>query len=109
MIAPKDYTLIKLSRTERSKKKGKDRKIYSITLLGIIELLKTKKDDATDFVQFTDKLARSNPALLPLVFGKWHLFDQNQKIIISLKLRDFVRNAPSCLNELTMNTDAVSY
>jgi DNA-binding PadR family transcriptional regulator len=99
--------LIQLSRTENSKKKGKDRKIYTITLLGIIELLKTKVRQTKDFVELTNKMAALHPELLPLVFGKWQLFDENQKILVSLRLEDFVRQSPSHLNTLTMNTKAL--
>jgi DNA-binding PadR family transcriptional regulator len=99
--------LIQLSRTESSRKKGKDRKIYNITLLGIIELLKTRVRQTKDFVELTDKMAALHPEVLPLVFGKWQLFDENQKILISLRLEDFVRQAPSHLNTLTTNTKAL--
>jgi hypothetical protein len=97
--------LIQLSRTEHSKKKGKDRKIYTVTLIGIIELLKTQAHYTSDFISLVDKLAVKYPTLLPLVFGKWHLFEQNnQKILVALKLRDVVRQASSHLNELTGNS-----
>ena len=97
--------LIQLSRTEHSKKKGKDRKIYTVTLIGIIELLKTKAHDTLGFIGLVDKLAAKYPALLPLVFGKWQFFEQNnQKILVALKLRDVVRQASSHLNELTGNS-----
>ncbi|MGD6806813.1 MAG: hypothetical protein ACQCN4_07620 [Candidatus Bathyarchaeia archaeon] len=99
--------LVQLSRTENSKKKGKDRKIYTITLLGIIELLKTKVGQAKDFVEFTDKMAVLHPEVLPLVFGKWPLFDENQKVLLSLRLVDFVRQAPSHLNTLTTNVNVL--
>jgi DNA-binding PadR family transcriptional regulator len=99
--------LIQLSRTENSKKKGKDRKIYIITLLGIIELLKTKEPRSKDFVELTDKMAMLHPEVLPLVFGKWQLFDENQKILISLRLDEFVRQSPSHLNTIVMNTRAL--
>jgi DNA-binding PadR family transcriptional regulator len=99
--------LIQLSRTESSKKKGKDRKIYKITLRGIIELLKVREHKTKDFVDFTDKMAVLHPTLLPLVFGKWQLFDENQKILLSLNLEDFVRQAPSQLNTLTVDTKAL--
>jgi hypothetical protein len=99
--------LIQLSRTENSKKKGKDRKIYTITLLGIIELLKTKVRQTADFVELTNKMAALHPELLPLVFGKWQLYDENQKILISLRLEGFVRQSPSHLNTLTVNTKAL--
>jgi DNA-binding PadR family transcriptional regulator len=99
--------LIQLSRTENSKKKGKDKKIYVITLLGIIELLKTKERRSKDFIEFTDKMAVMHPKVLPLVFGKWQLFDENQKVLISLRLDEFVQQAPSHLNTLVMNTKAL--
>jgi hypothetical protein len=52
-------------------------------------------------------MATLHPEVLPLVFGKWKLFDENQKILISLRLEDFVRQAPSHLNTLTTNTKAL--
>jgi hypothetical protein len=74
-------------------------------LLGIIELLKTKVGQAKDFFEFTDKMAVLHPEVLPLVFGKWQLFDENQKVLLSLRLVDFVRQAPSHLNTLTTNVN----
>ncbi len=97
--------LIQLSRTENSRKRGKDRKIYAITLLGIIELLKTKVGQTKDFVQLTDRMAQLHPKALPLIFGKWQFFDQNQKILLSLRLKDVVKQTRSHMYTLTSDPD----
>jgi DNA-binding PadR family transcriptional regulator len=100
--------LVQLYRTENSKKKGKDRKIYTITLLGIIELLKAKAGDTKDFAEYTNKMAVLHPSILPLVFGKWQIFNENQKVLLSLRLKDYVQQAPSHLNTIAAGNDATS-
>ena len=70
--------LIQLSRTERSKKKGKDRKIYSLTIFGLIALLKIiAKLKPEEFKKKIDELAGKYETMLPLLFGKWSFFENN--------------------------------
>jgi len=60
--------LVKVDRTVASKKKGKDKKIYRLTLTGLVSALSHK--DAWEHI---DTIAEKHPDLL-LTFKKWKFF-----------------------------------
>jgi len=68
------YDLIQLARTEPAKKGGKDRKIYTLTLEGLVALLKIPGVFEPELM---DTLATNYPDSLPLIFGKWQLFQKH--------------------------------
>lgn len=71
--------MIQLLRLETPKKKGKERKIYGLTSLGLIQYLKYAQEAAPakkDFEDYLEQLAVKHEKLLPLVFGKWRLFEK---------------------------------
>lgn len=70
----KERGLIKLQRTERSNKKGKERNIYTLTLVGLIEILRYK-----NIYEYIDVVAKNYGELFPLVFGKWQFFTEKGK------------------------------
>lgn len=78
--------LIKVSRTEPSTKKGKDRKVYTLTMAGLIEILKYKNPYET-----IDLIAENYAEVFPLVFGKWAFFNkEGQRSIAIERLKDTV-------------------
>jgi hypothetical protein len=87
----KKVEYIRLVRTEPSKKGGKEKKIYAITLIGLLRYLSStvEKLGESEF----DVIAAAHPDLLPLIFGKWDFFNKNNvKNIIFNGLIDFVKN-----------------
>ncbi|MEM0489468.1 MAG: hypothetical protein QW707_09790 [Candidatus Bathyarchaeia archaeon] len=86
------FGLIRLARTEPVKKGGKDCKIYTLTLHGLVALLKMMPDlDEADL----DVLAANYPDLLPLIFGKWQLFQtHNLKGLIITRLLEAIKIYP---------------
>lgn len=72
--------LIKVSRTEPSEKKGKDRKIYTLTMAGLIEILKY-----TAPYEMIDLVAENYAEMFPLVFGKWSFFEKEGQRDIAIE------------------------
>jgi DNA-binding MarR family transcriptional regulator len=68
---------IRLVRTEASEKGGKEKKIYTLTLkglmniFGVIDLSKFREPKLSEWI---DKAAENSGYLLPLVLGKWHYY-----------------------------------
>jgi DNA-binding PadR family transcriptional regulator len=61
--------LIRLSRTEESKKGGKDRNIYTLTEHGLLYALAF-----SDVWQDIDKVASNYHDMIPLIFGEWDFY-----------------------------------
>ncbi len=75
MLTPLEESwYISLVRTEPSKKGGKEKKIFSIDLEGLIYLLSWKRSYAYLNSEYLDIVAATHPNLLPLIFGKWQFF-----------------------------------
>ena len=68
-------TQIRLLRTEPSEKGGKERKIYTITLPGLLRILKESvmRNIILEEPKYIPQIAKSHPELL-LTFEKWPLF-----------------------------------
>lgn len=76
---------ITLARTQPAKKRGKERKIYTLTLTGLTEFLawiaKDLKNNKQNFnADGLDPIAKNYANLLPLIFGKWGLL-QGKKVL----------------------------
>lgn len=88
------HGLIHLDRTEPARKGGKDRKIYKITLLGLIEILKIP-----DVFNNIDIIAQNFPDSLPLIFGKSEFFKTHGfKNLVVERLRKTLRQEISVLS-----------
>jgi len=95
------YGLIHLLKTEPAKKGGKERKIYTLTLDGLIALLKLPH--IFDDPDIIDTLANNFPHLLPLVFGKWSFFKKaGVKDIIVDNLKKTIENMPNPFYSMVM-------
>lgn len=83
--------LVKVDREERSRKRGKDKKIYTLILFGLIEVLK----DREAFVAI-EKISENWSELLPLILGKWRFFKaQGCEKIIAPRLLRAAKQEPS--------------
>ena len=69
LIDLKQDKLIRLNRTEKSQKKGKDKNIFELTEWGLLYALAN-----ADLWQEIDKVASNYGAKLPLIFGKWDFY-----------------------------------
>ena len=98
--ALEQYGFIALARTEQAKKNGKDRKIYTLTLQGLSELMgvvSRKMRDQVDVDSLT-KIAGNFKHLLPLVFGKWEFFmEHGVRNVVVERLVSFFYSSPSML------------
>jgi len=65
------HGLIVLSRTEPAKKRGKDRKIYTLTKAGLSVALQ-----GTEAWAHIDTIAKNYKEMEPLLFGKWSFFEK---------------------------------
>jgi hypothetical protein len=91
--------LIRLVRTEPASKGGKDRNIYALTFPGLIAFLKRPRFwDRSDLV---DDIAEKYAAYLPLVFGKWELYQRRGfKDVIATRVQSVITD-PTLPNPLT--------
>ena len=88
------HRLIRLLRTEPAQKGGKERKIYTLTLDGLIALLKLPH--IFEEREAIDALANNFPHLVPLVFGKWSLFEKaGVKDIVVGNLKKAIEDMPN--------------
>jgi len=71
----KRRNLIHLRRSEPASKGGKDRNIYGLTFQGLIAVL--KRPQFWLHSENVDDIAGKYTAHLPLVFGKWELYEQH--------------------------------
>jgi DNA-binding transcriptional ArsR family regulator len=83
--------LITLVRLEPAQKKGKERKIYTVTLRGLLSYLTVVKLSVDKPLGFTVLFADKFKHVLPLVFGKWHFFASNNlDSVVSAGLSSFL-------------------
>ena len=92
ILEHKNVQQIKLLRTEPSEKGGKEKKIYAITLIGMLHVLKEHPGVAKDF-DAVEKMIRGHPDML-LTFEKWPFFEKHgqEKAVLTylgLALLDF--------------------
>jgi DNA-binding PadR family transcriptional regulator len=91
--------LIRLARREPAQKRGKDRKIYTITFLGLVTLLKLSH--LWDHAETVDAIAEQYAAYLPLLFGKWRLYAKHDfRDTIARRVQQVIGD-PSIPNPLT--------
>jgi len=96
--------LIKVKRTEPARKKGKERKIYTLTLTGLISVLKFALQlSGEEKYVFLDILVKNYPDKLPLILGKWEFYKENgiEKIItkaLEKALKKYVNPLILCIN-----------
>jgi DNA-binding PadR family transcriptional regulator len=98
---------IHLVRTEASEKGGKERKIYELTLNGLILMLK-KSAEQYSFISFDkdhkktnraiedliDQVATIHKGMLPLIFGKWGFFiESDVKHIVVKRFLSAIRSS----------------
>jgi len=89
LLEQKKY--VKVIRTEPSKKGGKEKKFFSITLEGLIFFLYSSAHSLTE--KDFDSIATVHPDLLPLIFGKWSFFAvHNLKHQLIENIKDFLEN-----------------
>lgn len=84
--------LAKVARTVASTKKGKRKKIYKITFLGLVKVLAKQENIYKDI----DKVAQIHVDFLPLVFGKWEFFEKSglkKTIVEHIKLASITLNS----------------
>lgn len=70
----KQYEMIRLIREEPAKKGGKERKIFGLTVKGLLQALKFEFDHEGITLERVEEIAEAYPDSLPLIFGKWKLF-----------------------------------
>lgn len=91
--------LIYLVRTEPASKGGKDRNIYALTFPGLIAFL--KRPQLWDHSDLVDDIADKYAAYLPLVFGKWELYQRRGfKDVIAKRVQSVITD-PTLPNPLT--------
>jgi DNA-binding PadR family transcriptional regulator len=76
-LESKDRLQIRLLRTEPSEKGGKEKKIYAITLAGLLRVLKESvmRNVVPEDIDHFRRIINAHPELL-LSFAKWPLFQQ---------------------------------
>ena len=97
---------ITLKRTEPAKKKGKDKKIYTLAAFGLLQLLKFGQQRSPEsFPEMVDELAKKNKSLLPLVFGKWDFFKKHKLIpYVTTRLEYASKMQPDYLESMIPET-----
>lgn len=65
--------LVKVARREPSQKGGKNRKIYTVTIPGLLRTIQLL-DENKELNENIDEIAREYADRLPLIFGKWGHF-----------------------------------
>lgn len=78
--------LIELSRTEPAQKGGKDRKVYTLTMGGVVCIL--GYEHTYDYI---GQVAANYRSAFPLIFGKWQFFIENDCVDIAIeRLKDTI-------------------
>lgn len=85
-------------RNEKSSAGGRDKKIYSLTIIGLIEALHLTHKSLTE--KNFDTIAAKHPDMLPLIFGKWQFFEAHgltKEVIANIK--NYLENSNAPLTE----------
>lgn len=90
--------LIRLARTEPAQKGGKEKKIFTLTVTGLISGLKfffSATKDVNEVIGNMEELATTHKDLLPLILGKWTLWKKEgvEQLIIE-RLREAITQTP---------------
>jgi len=92
-----DYGMIK-HRKEPSKKGGKERKIFVLTAMGLMQALRFEYEQDRIEIKNIDQFADTYKELLPLIFGKWKLFKKYRlKDLVARRLWAQIGNLPDRL------------
>jgi predicted ArsR family transcriptional regulator len=94
--------LIKVVRTERSQKGGKDKNIYGLTQWGLIAILpflaQLEKQKEEVFYKNVEEIAAKHKDLLPLILGKLDFFtEQGINTLVLRRFRNAAQNIHSSL------------
>lgn len=77
---------IRITRFEPAAKKGKDKKVYALTLNGLLAYLQYQAiKNPENFSSIVGEIGPCYPNYLPLVFGKWKLWHENGLIEAIIK------------------------
>ena len=93
------HELITLARTQPAEKHGKDKKIYTLTLKGLVELLTYTfqgwKSKDSEVFSLSEEAVENFKGMLPLVLGKWEFFKRKGiQAIISDRFLGYFRSQP---------------
>ena len=99
------YGMIRLVRKEPAKKGGKERKIFGLTLVGLLQALKFEFGHQGITLQRIDEIAETRSGFLPLIFGKWKLFRKHRvRRLIFDRLLSSIYYLPDRLSEMSQET-----
>jgi hypothetical protein len=101
----KHYEMIRLIREEPAKKGGKERKIFGLTVKGLLQALKFEFSHEGITLERVEKIAEAYPDSLPLIFGKWRLFRKYRvRRLIFSRFGSSLLYLPDRLSEMSQET-----
>jgi hypothetical protein len=99
------YEMIRLIREEPAKKGGKERKIFGLTVKGLLQALKFEFDHEGITLERVEEIAEAYPDSLPLIFGKWKLFRKYRvRRLIFERFASSLYYLPNRLSEMSQET-----
>jgi hypothetical protein len=104
----KQYEMIRLVREEPAKRGGKERKIFGLTVKGLLQALKFEFNHEGITLERVEKIADAYPDSLPLIFGKWKLFRKYQvRPLIFDRFASSLLYLPDRLSEMSQETISI--
>jgi hypothetical protein len=99
------YGMIRLVKEEPAKRGGKERKIFGLTFMGLLQALKFEFGHRGITLQRIDEIAETRSDFLPLIFGKWKLFRKYRvRRLIFDRLLSSIYYLPDRLSEMSQET-----
>jgi predicted transcriptional regulator len=100
-----DYGMVKLVRLEPAKRGGKEKKIFGLTSMGLMQVWRFKYHHGGIKVEDMDKFADNYQELLPLILDKWKHF-KNYRVmeLIEYRLWASLGRLPDRISDMPQKT-----